>query len=127
MIRREDMTPEAWASMCIPLNEVIPTDPPHNKGALYIGSWFASVDEDLLSQHKLKELVSVNDSQMTLCPTAARNGYEIRIADSTAAELKPFLEDVCNHIEKKLSSGENVLVHCQQVRFLLMIRRCLTH
>lgn len=109
------MSPEAWAAMCVPINEVLPGDTHTGRGALFIGSWMASVDDELLHQNGINQLVSVNDGMVTSAQRVdGRGSYRIIISDSTSADLQPYLDDVCRHIDKKLAEGENVLVHCQQ-------------
>jgi len=115
MIRRQDMSPEAWAAMCIPINEVLPAEPRTGEGALFIGSWFASIDEELLDAHDVRALVCVNDSLMVPSGVQRRRGtYKIVIPDSTNADLRPHLDGVVRHIAEQRADGVNVLVHCQQ-------------
>ncbi|KAH8118938.1 phosphatases II [Phellopilus nigrolimitatus] len=115
MIRREDMSPEAWASMCVPINEVIPAEAHAGSGALFIGSWVASVDQELLDAHRIQQIVAIHDGTLTGIPSSGkRSEYRVLVADSVREDLKPYLEGVCRHIASRLEHGENVLVYCQQ-------------
>lgn len=105
----------------MPMNEVLPAT--SRRGALYIGSWIASVDDELLANHNVHALVSLNDLDLT-GEAAPREGiavHRIGITDSTSVNIRPHLDGACNFISEKLSKGENVLVHCQQVQPLLFI------
>jgi hypothetical protein len=85
-------------------------------GALFVGSMAAAHDRDLLRENRISYLVQVLD--VPWLPPAGRDGincYRIDLLDTSTADLKPHLEGVCNHIERALRSGGNVLVHCQQV------------
>ena len=141
MIRADSMSTDVWASMCTPMHEIIPSSTPASRkptGSLYLGSWMASVDSDLLANNSIRAIVEVHDSPwgMSPLPTPAlsrdahatisfettRGGsgptrYKVAIADSSEPDvLKPYLEDVVRHIRERLANGDNVLVHCQQVR-----------
>lgn len=185
MIRFEDLSPEVWASICSPINEVFPARPPpltssssypssrptsvrrksslrvvdssRNKyrpktatkatinsrgtGALYIGSWCAGVDQELLDSHKITQIVSIQDSTLSdyipdhgldvkcqntsgssgvVSNSGPRGVYRIHLLDSPSAELRPHLEGACEFIREKIGRGENVLVHCQQVSRVLL-------
>lgn len=118
MIRREDMPPDVWASMCTPMDLVLPPDPRTGAGALFVGSWFASVDHALLRAHAVRHIVEVHDAQWVQ-PAGAAPGvdsFRVAIADSAAADLRPHLEPACRDVHEQLAAGKNVLVHCQQVR-----------
>ena len=121
MIRREDLTPEMWAALCTPINEVLPGDERSHRGALYIGSWYASVDTDLLDEYDIRQVVTVlGNSTMCAPPSEGRGAYTVPIEDSTEADLKPYLEGVCSFIADSLRKGQNVLVHCQQVSLSIL-------
>jgi len=114
MIRFSDLPPSDWAAVCQPLNEVLPAT--GKRGALYIGAWVASVDEELLAAHNIHAVVALYDAALTgeLPPHAGRGLHRIAIRDSTMADIRPYLDAACQFIAEKLSRGENVLVHCQQ-------------
>jgi len=115
IIRREDMSLERWESMCVPMNLVLSADPHTGFGALYIGSWFASVDSDLLDDHRIRNVVQVHDGAWGPEGTAERELYKVPIQDASTADLKSHLDGVCQHIHDRLAAGRNTLVHCQQV------------
>lgn len=116
MIRREDMSAESWAAMCTPINEILPADARRRRGGLFIGSWFASVDRDLLNEYHIRQVVAVLGGSMAGEPPIDGLGtYKVPIEDSTTADLKPHLAGACDYIAEKLGKGDNVLVHCQQV------------
>ncbi|TDL19164.1 phosphatases II [Rickenella mellea] len=115
MIRREDMKEEVWQAMCTPMNLVLAANPRSGSGSLYLGSWMASVDTELLQSHKITHIVQVLDvpwAQQGAAPGFVH--YQIKILDSSTAELRPHLEAACKHIRDALARGKNVLVHCQQ-------------
>lgn len=114
-------------------------------GALYLGSWAASVDNELLANNHIRAIVEVLDAPWgsTPLPTPAPLGrtqsgygfeqartdgrsvstpgqmgrYKVAIADSSAVDiLKPHLDGAVRFIKDRLAVGDNVLVHCQQVR-----------
>ncbi|KAI5119809.1 hypothetical protein M0805_006942 [Coniferiporia weirii] len=113
MIRREDLSPDAWAAVCMPLHEIIPAT--EHTGALFAGSWFAGVDPEVLDANDIKHIVAVHDgSLMGELPSQGRGVYAVLIEDSPRVALRPHLAGACNYIADKLGRGENVLVHCQQ-------------
>ncbi len=117
MIRFDEIDPAVATAMCMPINEVLPADERKNRGALYIGSWIASVDQDLLDSHNIRQIISVIDSEMMMVPPSnGRRAHRIPIADSSRVNLKPYLDAACRCIAENLEKGNNVLVHCQQVR-----------
>jgi len=126
MIRADTVPPEVWQAMCTPMHEIIPaaaTSSRSRTGALYIGSWAASVDTDLLNTHAIRDVVEVLDSQWATSPhptpgiggAAPPTRYKIAIQDTSDADvLKPHIDGAVRHIRDKLAQGQNVLVHCQQ-------------
>lgn len=119
MIRIDDMERNSWEAMCLPINLVLPADERSNRGALYIGTWVASMDSEILDSHHIDDIVSINDEAMiTFNRTDGRGAHRIVLSDSSASDIRPHLDDACKYISRKLSIGENVLVHCQQVRTL---------
>ncbi|OCB87383.1 phosphatases II [Sanghuangporus baumii] len=115
MIRFDGMKAEEWRAMCTPINEVLPADERSRRGALYIGSWLASADTELLDSYEIRQIVAVLDSEMArIPPSNGRSAYNIPIADSVCADLRPYLEGACRCISDSLAKGNNVLVHCQQ-------------
>lgn len=123
MIRFDGIPPEVMQAMCTPMHQVLPPSPLPNypgayTGALYIGSMTAVNDRDLLREHHITHLVHALD--VPWIPLSERDGfncYRIDILDQSTADIRPHLEAACNHIDKALRSGKNVLVHCQQVRY----------
>lgn len=116
MIRIDDMEPKSWEAMCLPINLVLPADERSNRGALYIGTWVASMDSEILDSHHIDDIVSINDeAMMSFNRTDDRGAHRIVLSDSSASDIRPHLDSACKYISSKLSNGENVLVHCQQV------------
>lgn len=128
MIRREDMSSEMWEAMCTPMHVILPASPKTSFGALYVGSWFASVDADLLQTNAIKHLVEVLDSPwgngQQQSPPGGCDLYKIAIPDSSTADLKSHLDESCKHIHDVLRKGRNVLVYCQQVGVRDVIAQC---
>jgi hypothetical protein len=46
--------------------------------------------------------------------------YQIEIEDRSSAALQPYLEAACDYVRTSLGRGNNVLVHCQQVRRIIL-------
>lgn len=138
------MSVDEWESMCTPMHEILASEPlPGSEackrsGALFLGSWVASVDTELLKCNSIQAIVEVHDSPwgvsplptpgMSQPPEDCYNGeeyesrdcqptrYKVAITDCTEKDvIKPHLQGVVRHIHECLSNGENVLVHCQQV------------
>lgn len=106
----------------MPINLVLPADEQSNRGALYIGTWVASMDSEILDSHHINDIVSINDKgMMNFNRTDGRGAHRIVLSDSTASDIRPHLDDACKYISSKLSNGENVLVHCQQVSMISYI------
>lgn len=99
---------------------VVPFPPGANHqhmGTLWLGSFQAGSDPDLLRQHQITHLVQVLD--VPWLPTHTDTSITVSrfdIIDVPSADLKSHLEEACTRIDKSLKSGKNVLVHCQQVR-----------
>jgi len=118
MIRFDSLPPEVIQAMCTPMHQILPPSniSGANTGSLYVGSLSAVADKDLLHQHHISHLVQVLDAPWL--PISEKDGfncYHISILDHHTVDLKPHLEAACNHIDRALRSGRNVLVHCQQV------------
>ena len=116
MIRFDDVPPEIIQAMCTPMHQILLPPPAQHLGHLWLGSFAAISDNDLLRKHRISHIVQVveapwlppvNDPNMTVT--------RIDIMDTPSADLKSHLDDTCARIEKSLGSGKNVLVHCQQV------------
>ncbi|KAH0832403.1 protein-tyrosine phosphatase-like protein [Lanmaoa asiatica] len=132
MIRFEGMAQEVMEAMCTPMHQILPTYYPNStstihsvnqilpntpSGALFLGSMSATMDRELLKSHRITHLVQVIDAPWV--PTSEKDGFRclrIDIHDKPTADLKPHLEGACQYIASALTSGGNVLVHCQQVR-----------
>ena len=87
MIRREDLTPEMWAALCTPINEVLPGDERSHRGALYIGSWYASVDTDLLDEYDIRQVVTVLGNS-TMCAPPSEDRKSTRLNSSHSGESR---------------------------------------
>jgi hypothetical protein len=120
MIRFDNMPPEVMQAMCTPMHEVLsPASVPgfQTTGALYIGSFAAVQDKDMLHENRITHLVQVLDAPWL--PASEKEGFSthnIRIDDAASVDIRPYLEAACNYIDATLRSGRNCLVHCQQVR-----------
>ncbi len=105
--------------MCTPMHEVLaPTPVPGHPstGSLYIGSFSAVQDRDMLRENRITHLVQVLD--VPWLPVSEKDGFSthrISIDDAITVDIRPHLEAACNYIDSSLRSGRNVLVHCQQV------------
>jgi len=115
MIRFDNFPPEIVQAMCTPMHQILLPPPAQHLGHLWLGSFAAISDSDLLRKHRISHLVQVidvpwlppvNDPNMTVT--------RIDIMDIPSADLKSHLDDACARIEKSLAGGKNVLVHCQQ-------------
>ena len=116
MIRRDELSPETWAAMCSSIDLGLPADKRSKHGRLYIGTWIASVDTEILDSYRINAILSINDEMMSSSErTDGRAAYRINLSDSTASDIGPYLNGACKFISEKLSEGGNVLVHCQQV------------
>ena len=109
------------------MHQILLPPPAQHLGHLWLGSFAAISDADLLRKHRISHLVQVidvpwlppvNDPNMTVT--------RIDIMDVPSADLKSHLDDACARIEKSLAAGKNVLVHCQQVYFTPILQSLLT-
>jgi hypothetical protein len=93
------------------------TPEPAATGALYLGSMAAVHDLDPLRDNNITHLVQVLEVPWMpqSGPAAEFSCYRIDIEDASSATLQPHLASACDYIRDALRSGENVLVHCQQV------------
>lgn len=116
MIRFDNIPPEIARALCTPMHEILLPPPAQHLGHLWLGSFAAISDNDLLRKHRISHVVQVidvawlpqvNDPNMTVT--------RIDIVDTPSADLKSHLDETCARIDKSLASGKNVLVHCQQV------------
>jgi len=115
LIRFDNLPPEIMQAMCTPMHQILLPPPAQHLGHLWLGSFAAISDNDLLRKHRISHLVQVidvpwlppvNDPNMTVT--------RIDIMDIPSADLRSHLDDACARIEKSLAAGKNVLVHCQQ-------------
>ncbi|KAK7682281.1 hypothetical protein QCA50_014484 [Cerrena zonata] len=120
MIRFDNLPPEVMQAMCTPMHQIIPPSASNRTGALFLGSFSAILDPDLLMSNGINSLVQVLDAPWLPSVDAhAKQGvkldcYRLDIMDSTSADIKPHLESTVRWIDEKLRKGANVLVHCQQ-------------
>ena len=172
MLRSDSFSPDVWEAICTPMHEILPRGAKSSgSGALFLGSWTASVDTDLLSHNSIKAIVECHDSPWGTCdsspppanpppfgrsptspsfqqgarPPLARASstmsgtpsgsagsigkggdqyarFKVSVPDSSTPDLlKPHLDGAVRFIEDRLSRGENVLVHCQQVRHVSIL------
>jgi len=115
MIRFDNLPPEVMQALCTPMHQILPAS--NRIGALYLGSYAAFLDPNLLAQHSVSALVQVVDPSFmgeSGGPGRKMDVYKLNILDSTSADLKPHLEAAVKWIDEKLRTGNNVLVHCQQ-------------
>lgn len=124
MIHFDQVAPEVMQAMCTPMHQVLSPAPVAGHpptGALYIGSFIAAQDKDMLREHDITHLVQVlNVPWLPAYDKEGFNTYHIGIDDATSADIRPYLEAACNYIDSALRSGRNCLVHCQQVRQMLI-------
>ncbi|KAG5643619.1 hypothetical protein DXG03_000586 [Asterophora parasitica] len=114
MIRFDNMPPEVMQAICTPMHQILAPQGSLT-GTLYLGSLAAVQEKDMLIEHRITHLVQVLDAPwLPLSEKDGFNCYRIPILDQHTVDLKPHLEDACNHIDRALRSGKNVLVHCQQ-------------
>ncbi|RDB24319.1 Dual specificity protein phosphatase 1B [Hypsizygus marmoreus] len=114
MIRFDNLPPEVMQAMCTPMHEILAPQGSIT-GRLYVGSLSAVQDKELLHEHRISHLIQVLDAPwLPLSEKDGFNCYRIDILDQSTADLRPHLEAVCNHIDRALKNGRNVLVHCQQ-------------
>lgn len=157
MIPAHAYPPDVWEAICTPMHEILPASPHSGKGALFLGSWTAAVDTDLLARNNVRAIVECHDAPWGVCessstpptPTFARTPtspmlgpsrpqlgrsttsvtvqqvqaggqmrrFKVAIPDSPVPNLlEPHLDGAVRFIRDRLNRGENVLVHCQQVR-----------
>jgi hypothetical protein len=126
MIRFDQMPPEVMQAMCTPMHEVLPAMPPPrgHGAALWLGSLTASMDSGLLREHRIGHLVQVLDVPWLPDPATAGLAlecYRMDILDIPSADLRSHLEGACQDIRSALARGKNVLVHCQQARYTLLV------
>lgn len=206
MLRADSYPPDIWEAICTPMHEILPAGSARpGAGALFLGSWTAAVDSELLARHRVRAIVECLDAPWGICesgptpgtstgvgssggaaamshthsspvggalaahtangqpnfmrsptvptmppgsgrpplsraltsaaiPTLSQQNsaqsshsgqvgrFKVAIADSAAPDiLTPHLDGAVRFINERISRGENVLVHCQQVRLLLYI------
>ncbi|KAH8106360.1 phosphatases II [Phellopilus nigrolimitatus] len=112
MLRADAFPPDVWAALCTPMHEILPagSSPRGAGGALFLGSWTAAVDPELLARHAVRAIVECHDSPWGTCESSL-----VALADSAAPDaLRPHLDGAVRFIRERLARGENVLVHCQQ-------------
>ena len=116
MIRFDDIPPENVRAMCTPMHQILLPPPAHHLGHLWLGSFAAISDNDLLKKHRISHIVQVIDAAW-FPPISDPNMTVTRIdiMDVPSADLKSHLDETCTGIERSLESGKNVLVHCHQV------------
>lgn len=115
MIRFDEMESNAWTAMCSPIDLVLPSEERSNHGALYIGTWIASMDSEILDSHQIDNILSIIDEEMMVRNRSdGRGTHRIVLSDSTTSDIRPHLDGACRYISAELSKGENVLVHCHQ-------------
>lgn len=118
MIRFDNIPPEIIQAMCTPMHQIILPPGPNQQhmGSLWLGSFQAGSDPELLRQHQIAHLVQVLD--VPWLPSYSDLPVIITrfdIMDVPSADLRSHLDEACARIDKSLRSGKNVLVHCQQV------------
>ena len=137
MISFENVPPDEMEALCTPMHRVLSPSPPDelsastgNKndgqagsGALYLGSMAALGEHDLLRSNHIAHLVQVLEvpwapQEAAVPPDMDIAKYRIDLEDSKSAgpALRGQLAPACDYIRDALGKGENVLVHCHQVR-----------
>ena len=116
MIRFDSLPPEVMQAMCTPMHQIIPPSASSRSGALYLGSFSAILDPDLLMANGITSLVQVLDAPWLPSVDAhAKQGvkldcYRLDILDSTSADLKPHLESTVRWIDLSSCQKENLCV-----------------
>lgn len=102
-----------------------PSPPSLVRGTLYLGSLSALTDEATLQSANVTHLLSVLDQPwlpaLSSAESARLKKYRVEVPDvpgvnADGLEIEREFQGACEWIEEALSSGGNVLVHCQQVR-----------
>ena len=71
MLRADSFSPDVWEAICTPMHEILPRGAKGSgSGALWLGSWTASVDGDLLSRNAIKAIVECHDSPWGTCESS---------------------------------------------------------
>ncbi|KAI5120460.1 hypothetical protein M0805_008507 [Coniferiporia weirii] len=65
MIRADAFPPDVWEAICTPMHEIVPAS--GRAGALFLGSWTAAVDADLLARHAVRAIVECHDAPWGAC------------------------------------------------------------
>ncbi|KAM3477487.1 hypothetical protein MY5147_002668 [Beauveria neobassiana] len=89
---------------------------------LFIGNQYSSHRHPTLTEHKITAIVSIMDARLLLwtCNTrpfvTEENHLFIRCADNSTMNVLPFMSQVCDFIEERISTDEdaNMLVHCRE-------------
>jgi protein tyrosine phosphatase len=91
------------------INEIIPH--------LYLSNWYTSNNTELLSRYKIKAVITIEtnpkpDFIYTYYKTHVIDNMYITLPDSPDANIIQHFGRTYDFINKHISKGENVLVHC---------------
>lgn len=68
MLRADSYPPDVWEAICTPMHEIVPAGAARpGTGALYLGSWTAAVDAELLAHHRVRAIVECLDAPWGMC------------------------------------------------------------
>ncbi|KAL5482309.1 hypothetical protein ACEPAI_8903 [Sanghuangporus weigelae] len=74
MIRADSYSPDVWEAICTPMHEILPASPHSGSGALFLGSWTAAVDTDLLTRHGVRAIVECHDAPWGIAESSSPSG-----------------------------------------------------
>ncbi|PAV16805.1 phosphatases II [Pyrrhoderma noxium] len=88
MIRADAFPPDVWESICTPMHLILPGDPSGSgRGALYLGSWTAAVDNDLLARHRVNAIVECHDAPWGACDSHSSSSEDLIVNGSMTPTL----------------------------------------
>lgn len=98
------MDNEIFNSMATPINKV--------EDKLYIGNLEAALDIELIKSHKISHIVQIFEEVWHTFPEQL-NYHFITIDDSIDINIQSYFNDAFEFINKGITVGTGVLVHCQ--------------
>ncbi|OMJ67304.1 hypothetical protein SteCoe_35577 [Stentor coeruleus] len=79
---------------------------------LYLGDFIAATSPNILSKYNIKHVVQLFITD----PIPSVDHIQIPIRGGRTTDITPVLEKGLKYIDKNISKGENVLVHCKHGR-----------
>lgn len=91
------------------INEIIPH--------LYLSNWFTSNNTEVLNKYKIKAVITLEtrpkpDNVLIYYKKYGIDNMYISLPDSPDANITQYFDKTYDFINKHISKGENVLVHC---------------